>query len=82
MTPYAIHHTFATDAIIRGVDLATVAELMGHTNLRMLSEIYQHVGKRRDRLKKGLRKATGHLKRAGDGRNGVGEPPSPPPPAE
>ncbi len=60
--PYAIRHTFATDAILRGVDLVTIKELMGHANLRMLSEIYQHVEKRSDHLRKGLEKATGHLK--------------------
>jgi len=61
VTPYAIRHTFATDAIIRGVDLVTVAQLMGHADLRMLSEIYQHVDKRGDHLRRGLEQATGHL---------------------
>jgi integrase len=56
--PYAIRHTFATDAIIRGVDLVTIAQLMGHKNLDMLTRIYQHVKKRDDHLREGLRKAT------------------------
>jgi integrase len=56
--PYAIRHTFATDAIIRGVDLVTIAQLMGHKNLQMLTRIYQHVSKRADHLREGLRKAT------------------------
>lgn len=33
---YAIRHTFATDAIIRGVDLVSIAMLMGHKDLKML----------------------------------------------
>jgi site-specific recombinase XerD len=31
--PYAIRHTFATDVIVRGVDLQTIATLMGHVDL-------------------------------------------------
>jgi integrase len=40
---YAIRHTFATDAIIRGVDLVSIAMLMGHTDLKMLSRVYSLV---------------------------------------
>jgi site-specific recombinase XerD len=65
VSPYAIRHTFATDAILRGVDLVTIAQLMGHVDLRMLSEIYQHVEKHRDHLRQGLEQATGHLKVVG-----------------
>lgn len=57
--PYAIRHTFATDAIVRGVDLQTIATLMGHVDLKMLSRIYQHIRKRSDHLRAGLKKATG-----------------------
>jgi integrase len=56
--PYAIRHTFATDAIIRGVDIVTIAELMGHKDLTMLKRIYQHVRKRSDHMRESLRKAT------------------------
>jgi site-specific recombinase XerD len=66
VTPYAIRHTFATDAILRGVDLVTIAQLMGHVDLRMLSEIYQHVEKHSEHLRAGLEKATGHLRDALD----------------
>jgi hypothetical protein len=41
----------------------SVAELMGHKNLKMLTEIYQHVGKRTDHLRKAMDQATAHLKR-------------------
>ena len=57
--PYAVRHTFATDAIIRGVDLQTIATLMGHVDLKMLNRIYQHIHKRSDHLRAGLRKAVG-----------------------
>ena len=59
--PYAVRHTFATDAIIRGVDLQTIATLMGHVDLKMLSRIYQHLRRRSDHLRAGLRKATGEV---------------------
>ena len=63
-SPYTIRHTFATDAILQGVDLITIRELMGHEDLRMLEMIYQHVKKRSDHLRAGLDRATGHLNRA------------------
>jgi integrase len=56
---YAIRHTFATDAIIRGVDLVSIAILMGHTDLKMLQKVYSHVQKRSDHLQAALRKAVG-----------------------
>jgi len=59
VTPYSVRHTFATDAIIRGVDLQTIATLMGHTDLKMLSQIYQHIRRRSDYLREGLKKAVG-----------------------
>jgi integrase/recombinase XerD len=60
-SPYTIRHTFATDAILQGVDLITIKELMGHEDLHMLEKIYQHVKKRGDHLRAGLMKATSHL---------------------
>jgi len=38
------------------------ARKMGHTDLRMLSQVYEHVSQRQDHLRKGLDQATGHLK--------------------
>jgi site-specific recombinase XerD len=61
VTPYSVRHTFATDAIIRGVDLQTIATIMGHVDLKMLSRIYQHIRRRSDHIKDGLRKATGEV---------------------
>lgn len=40
---YQLRHTFATNAILKGIDLVTIATLMGHSNLKMLTQIYQHV---------------------------------------
>ena len=57
--PYALRHCFATDAITRGVDLQTIATLMGHKDLGMLSKVYQHIKHRGEHLKAGLNKAVG-----------------------
>lgn len=54
VTPYMIRHTFATRKIIEGVDLVTIATLMGHVDLKMLMKIYQHVRRRGEHLRKAL----------------------------
>lgn len=41
---YDFRHAFGTDLLKSGVDPITVAEMMGHSDLKMLMEIYQHVG--------------------------------------
>ena len=64
---YSIRHTFATDALCNHVDIQTVATLMGHSDLKMVSRIYQHLRKRSDYLREGLRKATGEGNRSHPG---------------
>lgn len=54
VTPYMVRHTFATEKIIQGVDLVTIATLMGHVDLKMLMKVYQHVRKRGEYLRKAL----------------------------
>jgi integrase len=54
VTPYMVRHTFATEKIIQGVDLVTIATLMGHRDLKMLMKIYQHVRRRGEHLRKAL----------------------------
>jgi integrase len=41
---YAYRHTYATRAIERGVDVATLKDLMGHQSLKMITSVYAHVG--------------------------------------
>lgn len=55
----ALRHTYATDAIIAGVDVVTLAELMGHKDATMISEIYAKVGQRSDHMRKAADKALG-----------------------
>jgi len=57
-TPYSLRHTFATEAIVRGVDLQTIATLMGHKDLKMLSKVYQHVQRRGEHLQESLNRIT------------------------
>lgn len=41
--PYDLRHAFATELIAGGVDIGTVAKLMGHSTPTMLLTHYQHV---------------------------------------
>lgn len=48
-TLYGIRHSFGTRSILNGVDLKTLAELMGHTTTRM-TEHYVHLAGQRSHL--------------------------------
>jgi integrase len=63
-TAYSIRHTFATEAIERGVDLVTIAEIMGHKDLAQLMKTYQHIDKKKDHLRKALHQAIGDTAKA------------------
>lgn len=41
--PYDLRHAFATDLIANGVDIGTVAKLMGHSSPTMILNHYQYV---------------------------------------
>jgi integrase len=40
---YCYRHSFATDALLAGVPVATVAALLGHKDIRMVSQVYGHL---------------------------------------
>jgi integrase len=40
---YSYRHGFATRALVQGVDVATVAELMGHSSTEMVTKHYSHL---------------------------------------
>ncbi len=42
-TLYAYRHTFATEALLAGVRVAEVAQLLGHTDSRMVDAVYGHL---------------------------------------
>jgi len=56
---YALRHTYATNALERGADSVTLAELMGHADTSMLSRNYAHVYRRIDHLRRVAEQAAG-----------------------
>ncbi len=48
---YLCRHGFGTRAVLSGVDAPTVAELMGHNSLEMVSKVYVHLADQHQHLK-------------------------------
>lgn len=60
---YGARHSFATNALIEGgVDPVSLAHLMGHKDIAMISRVYSHVAKNPDFLRKQAAKAVGNKK--------------------
>ena len=59
VTAYAYRHSFATDALERGVSPAAVSALLNHTDLGMLSRFYGHLSERRETLRAAAEQAAG-----------------------
>lgn len=59
ISAYVLRHTFATDALVRGVDPVTLATLMGHRDLTQLMKTYQHLKTQGDFLRASMAKAIG-----------------------
>jgi len=59
---YSLRHTYATDAIVNGVDVITLAEIMGHSDLTMLQQVYQHINQRSEHIRVAAERATAHLR--------------------
>ena len=55
---YSYRHTYATDALERGVGIAQVAELMGHTDTEMLMRHYSKLSQRVQHLREAAARAT------------------------
>lgn len=47
---YSLRHTFATEALVNGVQDQTLAVLMGHSSTEMIRKVYGHLDQRRDHL--------------------------------
>lgn len=56
---YCYRHTFATDALERGVPVTDVAELLGHKSTEMVMRHYSHLRERVDHLRKAAARAAG-----------------------
>jgi len=57
VVPYLLRHAFATSALVRGVDIATVAELMGHSDVKMVASVYGHLADEQKHLQDALEQA-------------------------
>lgn len=55
---YALRHSWATNALKRGVAPLTVALLMGHKDPSMLARVYQHLSHSPSHMRKQARRAT------------------------
>ncbi len=56
---YTMRHSFATQALVNGVGIAHVAELMGHADTSMVSEHYAHLAGNVQHMRETARKAIG-----------------------
>lgn len=54
LTFRSLRHLFTTDALAKGVPIATVAELLGHSTTALISQRYGHLEKRPEHLKQAL----------------------------
>ncbi len=57
---YTARHSFATQALVNGVGIAQVAELMGHVNTSMVSEHYAHLAGNVQHMREVAKKAAGN----------------------
>lgn len=54
---YLLRHAFGTNAILNGVDVITVAELMGHESLDMIKKVYAHLADKHEHLQDAMEQA-------------------------
>lgn len=55
---YNVRHTFATRALVNGVGVAQVAELLGHSSTEMVSQTYGHLAEEVAHMREAARRAT------------------------
>ena len=55
-TAYQLRHCFITNAILRDVDIQTLAVLVGHSDVRMISRVYSHLQRCSQHLRSSLQK--------------------------
>src|SRR5262249_5861080 len=54
---YLIRHAFGTNAILNGVDVVTVSELMGHASTEITTGVYVHLAEQKSHLQKAVTQA-------------------------
>jgi integrase/recombinase XerD len=55
---YALRHTYVTEALVNGVPIAMVAELVGHKNDRLIRSTYGHLRQKAQFMQKLAESAT------------------------
>ena len=55
---YSLRHAYVTDALEAGVPIAQVAELVGHSDTKMVSATYSHLKERREHMRQQAERAT------------------------
>lgn len=61
---YAFRHLYITNALERGVNPATVAELVGHSDLTMIMRVYSKLRHRTNHLREAAQQVTGGVRSA------------------
>lgn len=54
---YSIRHTYATEALVNGVDPISLCELLGHSDVSMLMKHYQHLAQKKEHLRDAAERA-------------------------
>jgi integrase len=54
---YNLRHTYATEALAKGVPVAQVAELLGHNSIRMIEQHYGHLNQKVEQMREAATKA-------------------------
>lgn len=55
---YSLRHAYLTDGLEAGVPIAQMAELAGHSDTKMISDVYSHLQERRQHMREQAEKAT------------------------
>ena len=55
---YSCRHSYATDALVNGVGIAQLAELMGHQDASMVARVYGHIAQNIDHMRRAAAQAT------------------------
>jgi integrase len=62
---YTYRHSYCTDALVNGVGIAHVAELMGHTSTEMVSRVYSKLSQQVQHMREAAKRATSDSKGVG-----------------
>jgi integrase len=64
ISAYMLRHTYGTEAIVNDVNPMSLAELMGHSSMEMVSKVYVHLADKTSHLQAQAEKAIEHQSRS------------------